>query len=211
MPDRRPTISPVLDKCPQCNYSLKGLPANHICPECGLEYDERSERYARRVWHGAGLLAGLAAMYLAIIIRDEGLPPYGTNWDKTGFVLVLLLVVVWGLWRGYRSYRRGVVAAVLPGGLFVRDGRGEGKLHPWDTVSSPKVMWSHKSVTLDRSDSMLSVIVLSVFKSRADAERLVKQIQERLPAVEPHEEVPSESPDEAYARWCAEQGFKRVE
>jgi hypothetical protein len=29
----------VLRECPQCSYDLKGLPREHLCPECGLVYD----------------------------------------------------------------------------------------------------------------------------------------------------------------------------
>jgi hypothetical protein len=29
----------MIDKCPACGYSLVGLPAEHCCPECGVEYE----------------------------------------------------------------------------------------------------------------------------------------------------------------------------
>lgn len=28
--------------CPMCNYPLKGLPAEHSCPECGFNYDKET-------------------------------------------------------------------------------------------------------------------------------------------------------------------------
>ena len=36
---------PVFARCPRCDYSLRGLPANHACPECGLRFDEQCELY----------------------------------------------------------------------------------------------------------------------------------------------------------------------
>lgn len=30
------------DACPICDYNLVGLPDEHTCPECGLEYDENT-------------------------------------------------------------------------------------------------------------------------------------------------------------------------
>lgn len=30
----------ALHECPQCAYDLRGLPRRHVCPECGLVYDE---------------------------------------------------------------------------------------------------------------------------------------------------------------------------
>jgi ribosomal protein L32 len=34
--------------CPDCGYSLVGLPSHHICPECGQPYDLDA---VRRNWH----------------------------------------------------------------------------------------------------------------------------------------------------------------
>ena len=30
-----------LNRCPLCNYSLRGLPDRHACPECGFSYDKQ--------------------------------------------------------------------------------------------------------------------------------------------------------------------------
>lgn len=38
----------MLTECPECRYSLAGLPANHRCPECGFEYDVTMEIYRPR-------------------------------------------------------------------------------------------------------------------------------------------------------------------
>jgi len=35
----------MLTACPRCDYSLRGLPADHACRECGLGYDEASETF----------------------------------------------------------------------------------------------------------------------------------------------------------------------
>ncbi len=126
-------------------------------------------------------------------------------------VVVLFVVTAWSMWRGFRLYRRGSVAAVLPNGLFVRPYGKPGKLYEWELLSAPQTNWTLGNIAIKRRDSALPLLVADVFKGRADAERMVKQIQERIPAGEVAGEPSAESPDEAYARWCAEQGFKRAE
>ena len=32
----------VFQRCPRCDYSLRGLDRDHACPECGLRLDDRS-------------------------------------------------------------------------------------------------------------------------------------------------------------------------
>jgi len=36
------------ERCPQCDYSLAGLPDNHHCPECGFEYESRGFQVFKR-------------------------------------------------------------------------------------------------------------------------------------------------------------------
>jgi hypothetical protein len=36
-----PTENELLDECPRCGYSLRGLPVEHCCPEWGLTFDRR--------------------------------------------------------------------------------------------------------------------------------------------------------------------------
>ncbi|RME37271.1 MAG: hypothetical protein D6788_09835 [Planctomycetota bacterium] len=61
----------MLETCPQCGYSLYGLPAEHTCPECGFEYDRyahviriRPYRAVFRVW--MGMAWGMLATFLSL-------------------------------------------------------------------------------------------------------------------------------------------------
>jgi hypothetical protein len=36
--------------CLHCGYSLKGLPSEHVCPECGRPYSADTLRQAWRHW-----------------------------------------------------------------------------------------------------------------------------------------------------------------
>ena len=57
----------LMEICPACRYSLRGLPARHACPECGFRYDKDAclvvPRQVGRIIYGvastAMFLAGL--------------------------------------------------------------------------------------------------------------------------------------------------------
>lgn len=77
----------ALDVCPGCQYSLRGLPAEHCCPECGFRYDRDARVFSRarlglfvfglasallivagvvmRWWFGSWMARGMAPLYFA--------------------------------------------------------------------------------------------------------------------------------------------------
>lgn len=52
--DHRRWRFPALTVCPACLYDLAGLPGEHRCPECGLEYDRSHAFFRVRSGRGSG-------------------------------------------------------------------------------------------------------------------------------------------------------------
>ncbi len=174
----------MLDKCPQCNYAFTGLPADHACPECGLRYDERSEVYKHR--RPASLFLGLGVFACV--------PLFGVPYSLRGLVgrlawlrpcigvaaLFWWAVVAWLAWRALRLYRSGPLVAIVSDGLYVRLLRAPGDLIPWDVLHSPTLVQGSNLVMVSRRDSFTLVEIENVFKTRGDAERFKKQVQQRV-------------------------------
>jgi hypothetical protein len=54
----------MIDRCPNCGYSLEGLPGRHVCPECGLEYEKDAVVFKepRWGWKALAIANGLLAL-----------------------------------------------------------------------------------------------------------------------------------------------------
>ncbi len=177
-----PYNSHVLGKCPQCDYPLTGLPANHNCPECGLPYDQRSEFYSFKrpvVTLAACLVA--AGVCVLPYLENAGAPVFGVT-GRTGLALAATLhgglLVVIG-WTAFRACRRQF-AAVLPDGLYLRLRKRRPEMIPWAFLTKPtEVKWAC-TVHFNRTDGADDVVIHGVFRRKADIRRLRLQIEERI-------------------------------
>lgn len=122
---------PRLQTCPECEYSLAGLPAPHRCPECGFEYDEFAceweNRSYRSQWLG-GLASILVLLGFLWYARGSGISALSLF---AGFCLLVTSLSVLVLWR--LSKRRCFVA-LTPDGIRVRNPTGDSGLIPWEGV-----------------------------------------------------------------------------
>ena len=58
-----------MDQCPNCDYSLLGLPDTHHCPECGFEYTKDSQVFRQsKKWALTGVII-IAAFTCEIAVR----------------------------------------------------------------------------------------------------------------------------------------------
>src|SRR5881394_3598889 len=96
-----PNLVEVVDSdrpCGRCGYSLKGLPSNGRCPECGYPISRRARRGARRFTDN---LADAPLFYLKTL--------------ALGAVLLAVCSIVAGLAFGALSHSGGPIAAAIAG------------------------------------------------------------------------------------------------
>ena len=173
-----------LTRCPQCKYSLTGLPAQHRCPECGLFYDLNS-----RVWRNrfpkksivvpicctavvlafvvTAMIRGYSQSSIVVLLEAIAIP--------LGVVGSLLLV---------RDARHGLLVATLPEGLFVRIGKPTGVLYPWEDIEH--VFWdSTKKISgVTFSDINRPLYFHGILKKQSDFEDLAIEVRRRKQAQE---------------------------
>lgn len=188
----RPDMGPVFKKCPRCDYLLRGLPANHVCPECGLRFDERCELY--RVTNPKRVIA----VWIFIITGGwsvlRQLPHIAhfaaaSWWERVGALAAVVWFFVVGLvvWHMVKRYRQGLAVAVTADGLILRLPGFNDDLIPWANIGGALVKETRKgkpqvaSVHFIERDKNIDIGgVNNVFPTRADAERFVEQVNERI-------------------------------
>ena len=59
----------MIEKCPNCSYSLLGLPVEYQCPECGLKYDRESSLFAEpRAWWKALVVVNVVLLVVSGVL-----------------------------------------------------------------------------------------------------------------------------------------------
>lgn len=166
----------MLECCPRCGYSLRGLPADHACPECGLRYDERSllfrRRLSGRVWLNLlGFLGGAMIVWLDLAwFMRLGV----WRWPGSPYLaLAYLGMLAWVAVHIWRQWRLGRMVAVLPEGLLFRWDRPAMEWVPWSNISRVVVGPSRLGVVIFLRRERTTRDLWGVFRSRDEAERLV--------------------------------------
>ncbi len=190
--DKKPAFAPVFKKCVRCGYSLRGLPANHICPECGLRFDERCALY--RVTNPRQLLAFWLMILGGGWVGLKNLP-HLTNlagasaWDTVGALAGALWVVfvAAGIWFFVRRYRRGFKVAITSDGLILRLPGFSDDLIPWRDIGGASIKERPAgkpqvaSVFLRSTNKTVEIGgVANMFPKRAAVERFVQEVNERV-------------------------------
>jgi len=173
----------MLDTCPQCGYSLQGLPEDHACPECGLRYDRDSEVY--KYVNPKALFLGLVGFIGGTGVLVNMVSTFGNISSFWRACMIVSVVVYFGMaaWFGryvYRLYRSEPLVAVLPEGLYVRLLRIHGDRIAWTDVSRVAFSRAQKVATLIFLDGRPVLDICGVFASLSDAQRFVSQVAARI-------------------------------
>lgn len=185
---------PVFKKCARCRYSLRGLPANHACPECGLRFDERCALY--RVTNPKQVLVVWSMMLGLGVVSLRNLPYLAdlsaASAGETVAALLAALSVVFvpaGTWFFIRRYRRGFDVAITSDGLMLRLPDSGDDLIPWKNIGGASIKERRDGkaqvASILLKDKQKSVDIggdANVFPKRSDVERFVQQVNERVHA-----------------------------
>lgn len=189
---RHVAAGPVFKQCPRCQYSLRGLPVNHACPECGLRFDDRCELY--RLTNAKQVLAVWIVIFVGGFAVLQNLPDLFnfaavSTWDKVGALAAVawFFLVGFSIWFLFKRFRRGFEVAVTADGLIVRLPGFADELVPWDDIDSASIKEQPEGrpqiagVLLKRSHKILTIGgVANVFPTQVDVARFVRQVMERV-------------------------------
>lgn len=180
------SAEPPFDLCPRCGYSLRGLPADHACPECGLGYDHECEMYrAVKPIPVFASMGGLFAVF-GLVNVFRGFPSWPIEWQIITILLgaLCIAVVVFAVRRLRMLNRRGRYVAVTGDGLLVRMERLKPEFIPWIHISRVRLRSRPRGVTIFIKDKTLVHRIDGVFAKQQDTDRFVEQVEARIRAID---------------------------
>jgi len=160
----------LLERCPCCEYQLRGLPEQHRCPECGLPIDRR--------WR---VLAGPSALVKPSITRIpirfivfpllgigffefvEWLLPFGRawwHWPCLAAWVVLISAVSWLFLAKPRCF-----IAVGPDGVVIHRGKEKTEQYEWPEVGKAGYDVLRKCVVFSAGGRKVRLSDLKFFQS----------------------------------------------
>lgn len=120
-------------RCPRCGYRLRGLPAAHICPECGLSYDPHCEVVRLRGWRWGDLTAAAFLMALTAYVAYE-LVFSAKPANELSACLWLGLLIVVALYAVVRARSSRDKLAINRQGVWFETVKQPARFIPWSQI-----------------------------------------------------------------------------
>lgn len=180
---------PPFGSCPRCTYCLRGLPADHYCPECGLGFDPGCELY--RVTNPKQFLLIWGLIFGGGWVNLKSIQYWGswqteTLWHKIYAVAgaVWIICLIFGVLWVCRAYRRGQKVAVTTDGLFIQMASADDGLIPWSSIRQAVAEKKGKThiaiITRCNPDKPIRLgDMYKLFGTGQDARRFVDQVNAR--------------------------------
>jgi len=170
----------LLANCPRCAYALRGLPAKHRCPECGLEVDRRwqiiptSGDHLRtsRLRKYAVAIRWFVILYSGVFV----LVSLGGAWIRGNPLPALAIFVAVGfvVWR--RMPRRRFIA-LGPEGIHLYDSRGTYTHCSWKGLGYARLDLTTGYITITGKEGKIRLNPRDYFSDgAAGADRCVQAI-----------------------------------
>ncbi|UCG32954.1 MAG: hypothetical protein JSU68_14975 [Phycisphaerales bacterium] len=185
-----PPACPPFDACPRCAYSLRGLPADHYCPECGLRFDRDCVLY--RVTNPKLFLL-LWALILGGGLVNLRYLRYWSSWSSETVYnkvfavmgLVYLVCLTFGVFWARKKYKSGQKVAITADGVFLQMGAIDDGLIPWSHIRRANTgkRGRHYIAVITRRDPNRIITLgeyYTFFPAEQDAQRFVNQIRNRI-------------------------------
>jgi len=128
--------SNLLPICPRCAYSLRGLPVEHRCPECGLAFDRRWRVFGGQLLPGPrdagarlpiiGLAYAVFWSLVAAVLVWFAAPRGWTSWLLLTVVAAVTALMAWLVFTKPRKF-----VAVGPEGVVIYHGPTRTQRFPW--------------------------------------------------------------------------------
>ncbi len=159
-----PQPSTQLVVCPECDYSLRGLPAGHGCPECGFAFEPGTQ-----VFHGyrrPGLLARMLTLVLlavAVPLATQAL--FGAVSGATTQAELLALIgwgglvayLLWVVWQRRQRQARWYVL-LDSRGITYREGDEEIHIAGGEVYAAEYSPFSHGILLMNADGKMIGYV-----------------------------------------------------
>lgn len=149
-------LPPIEERCPQCDYSLKGLPDNHHCPECGLDYETRGFQIFKQpkpqLLQAAVTPILLCAWFAYTFVTTSKM--FARVVTVVGIVWMLLMV--WG-WR--RRRWQGNRAGLSSGELVLLPDDGPPQRFLWQEIGTIRRPFLESYLVIHSPDGMKLAVI----------------------------------------------------
>jgi len=164
----------MISRCPNCGYSLRGLPEEYLCPECGFSYDVNCVVFAepRNAWKGLAVLNSVILLAFAArgVLR---------GWSEADSLSILpfgVMMLGW-LWHLSRPPKRIVISSQE---IVLLKTNQERQTIAMSLVGDAHWSWTTGDIHLYGMDGEEMVTIERRFlASNARAKRAVAEIESR--------------------------------